>query len=206
VIVVIGSLMGRRDQAGHIKPAGFAAALAVAAVRSGSPVQVVARVGDDAVGDEVILGLAVERIGHVATLRDAGRETAVIVDETDESIDAEPHSTDSGERAGPILDAPDVDLALRYLSDYRVIVVLHPADAGVVREAASAATWAGAHLVVVVAHEAPVDVGSMPDSALVVLAQPDAENLAERIGVYAATVESGGDPDTAYAVLTATTT
>lgn len=205
MIVVIGSLMGRRDEAGHIKPAGFAAEIAVAAVRSGSPVQVVARVGEDAVGDEVILGLAADRIGHVATLRDAGRETAVIDDAMDETIDGEPDATDSDERAAGILDGPDVDLALRYLSDYRVIVIVHPADAGVVREAASAATWAGAHLVVVVAQDAPIAAGSMPNDALVVLAQPNAEGLAARLGVYAASVDSGSDPDTAYAVLTATT-
>ncbi|HSL77328.1 MAG TPA: hypothetical protein VK867_10295, partial [Candidatus Limnocylindrales bacterium] len=201
MIVVIGNLLGRPDEAGHVKPAGFAAAVAVAGVRAGSKVQVVARVGEDAAGDGVMLGLAADGVGHVATLRDAGHETPVMADDVDETVEEGPEPFDAGELGGPTLEAADVGLALRYLTDYRVIVVAHAADAGVVREAASAAMWAGAHLVVVDTNEADLEPASLPDGALVLAAQPDAEGLAARLGLYAATVDSGGDADTAYAVL-----
>ena len=47
----------------------------------------------------------------------------------------------------PSLDPADVGLALRYLSDYRVIVLIHPTGQEMVAEASAAAGWAGAHLV-----------------------------------------------------------
>ena len=42
----------------------------------------------------------------------------------------------------------------------------------------------------------------MPNDAIVIAAEPDAEAVAGRVGRYAAVIDGGGDPDTAYAVLT----
>lgn len=204
MIVVIGTLIGRLDEAGDVQPAGFVASLATSAAKAGSRVQVVAKVGDDPAGDAVLLGLAAAGVGHVATLRDAGRATTVLRDEADDP-DGDHEPRDRVDPGGPTLDAADVGLALRYLSDYRVIVVAHGLEPGVVSEAVSATTWSGAHLVIVGCEERAVD-GTTPEAALMVIADPDAEGLADRLGLYASGVDSGQDPDTAYAVLTEATT
>jgi hypothetical protein len=44
--------------------------------------------------------------------------------------------------------------------------------------------------------------GALPDSALIVAAEPDSGAIAERLGAYAAAIDTGREPDTAYAVLT----
>ena len=201
MIVVIGSLIGRLDDAGDVHPGGFVATLATSAASDGASVQVVARVGDDAAGDAVLLGLAAAGVGHVAALRDASRGTPV-------TSPADDNPAEDGERTlppGPPLDAADVNLALRYLSDYRVIVVAHAPDAGVLAEAVSASSWAGAHLVVVSTAKTTSAV-TMPDAGLVLSADPEADAVAARLGRYAAAVDAGSDPDTAYAVLTGATT
>ena len=201
MIVVIGNLIGRVDEAGEVQPAGFVATLATSAAKAGSSVQVVAKIGDDPAGDAVLLGLAAAGVGHVATLRDAGRSTPVS-GETD-GEDPAGHTASTSFAGDPMLEAADVSLALRYLTDYRVIVVAHAFAAAVLAEAASAATWAAAHLVVVSADEA-IDT-SIPHDALVISADLDADGLATRLGLYAATVDAGERPDTAYAVLTEAT-
>ena len=201
MIVVIGTLVGRLDAEGTIEHAGFAAALASAAAAKGADVQVVARIGDDDVGDKVLLGLAAERVGHVATLRDAGRRTALIRDDEDENPGAEAAPRDAVLGDGPTLEAADVGLAMRYLSDYRVIVLAHTADPALIGEAATAAGWAGAHLVVVTSPSESLDM-TLPGDALVLSAGPDADGLAVRLGRYAAAIDAGESADTAYAVLT----
>jgi sugar/nucleoside kinase (ribokinase family) len=203
VIVVIGRVLGRSDGTATV-PAGFAAAVAATAATQGSRVELVTRVGDDDVGDAVLIGLARAGVGHVATLRDAGRRTPLRVaeDETQTPIDDDGEAlADRESEVAPVLDAADAGLALRYLADYRVIVLAHLLDPDLIGEVVSAARWAGAHLVIV----APPDVTSaetLVDSALVVAAEPDAEAIAARLGIYAAAIDAGREPDTAYAVLT----
>ncbi|MEJ7697521.1 MAG: hypothetical protein WKF78_13100 [Candidatus Limnocylindrales bacterium] len=51
------------------------ALVAVAAVRGGARVELISKIGDDAIGDELSLALAGAGIGHVATLRDAAHAT-----------------------------------------------------------------------------------------------------------------------------------
>ena len=97
-----------------------------------------------------------------------------------------------------------MELALRYLSDYRVIVVAHPGDPGIIGEVVAAAGYAGAQLAVI------TDPGSepsedLPPGALHLEARRDADGTAARLGRYAAAVDAGEDLDTAYAVLTAAT-
>ena len=203
MIVVIGNLVGRLDDAGDVQPAGFVAVLSVSAAKAGSSVQVVAKVADDSAGDAVLLGLAAAGVAHVATLRDASSSTAMFR-ESEETLGDGDEPAVRVDRDGLTLDAADVGLALRYLSDYRVLVVAHDSNGGVIAEAALAATWAGAHLIVVSAEQGTVDV-SVPSAAFVLEAAPDAEGLAAALGKYAAMVDSGKDPDTAFAVLTGAT-
>jgi hypothetical protein len=172
----------------------------MAAAASGARVELVARIGDDPTGDAVLLSIAAAGVGHVATLRDPARATPVEAPDPeptdlDEEV-AEPAADDPG---GPTLDGGDVGLALRYLADYRVIVVAHPSPA-VLAEAMAAAGWAGAHLVVIVdpATDAapPAD---LPADALVLAVDGGATALGEAIGRYAAAVDGGTAPADAFA-------
>jgi sugar/nucleoside kinase (ribokinase family) len=206
VIVVIGRVLGRSDGAETV-PAGFAAVVASMAATQGSRVELVTRVGDDDVGDAVLIGLARAGVGHVATLRDAGRRTPLRPAEgeaqspIDDDGDAE---ADRESDVAPVLDAADAGLALRYLADYRVIVLAHMLDPDLIGEVVSAARWAGAHLVIVTPPDF-TSAASLPDSALVVAAEVDAEAIASRLGAYASAIDAGHEPDTAYAVLTGAT-
>lgn len=202
MIVVVGDVMGRAGASGGMEPAGFAATAASAAAAAGARVELVTRLGEDEAGDAVILGLARAGIGHVATLRDAGRGTPVISSPDDEAgadLDDDGASSVAQPPTGPTLEAADVALALRYLSDYRVIVVSHPSDDGVLAEAVAAAGWSSAYLVVITSAEVETPV---PAEAIAVAAEPGAEAVAERVGRYAASIDSGGDLDAAYAALT----
>lgn len=209
MIVVIGAVAGRRRGSDGIDPAGPAAGVAMAAAAAGGTVEIVTRVGDDAPGDSVVLALARSGVQHVATIRDAGRRTPVLPDDTDP---VDPTADGSAAAAvaaaaaqAPSLDPADVGLALRYLSDYRVIVLLLPSDPGILHEASAAAGWAGAHLVVVMAPGSdPVE--GVPDGTLALMADHDAEGVAALLGRYAAAVDRGEDAAAAYAELTGTPT
>jgi hypothetical protein len=204
VIVVIGDVAGRADESGEIGAAGFAATGAAAAAAAGSKVELVTRLGEDRTGDAVILALARAGVGHVATLRDPGRATRLMSSTPDEEQtdpDGDPRRPTVESPPGPALEPADVGLALRYLSDYRVIVVAHPTDRGVLGEAVDAAGWSGAHLVVVTSPELDLDV-ALPRDALAMTADPGADGVGSRVGRYAAAIDSGAERDTAYAALT----
>jgi len=214
VLVVIGStyLLGEGPTA---TPDGLTGRVAVTAARAGSTVELIDKIGDDPVGDALLVALARAGVGHVAVLRDAVHPTSQrTLDET--SLDAlvdpaqDPDPTDGwwlvGPGGGPSLEPADVGLALRYLTDYRVIVAVHPSEA-VLTEAVTATDWAGAHLVVVVAPGSPAP-ATVPAASLVLEddgAETDegSSSLGTRLGEYAAAVDQGAAPATAYAALTA---
>jgi hypothetical protein len=201
VIVVIGEVVGQETDDPRVDAVGLAASVARAAAAEGADVEVVARLGDDPTGDAVLLALARTGVGHVATIRDAGSRTPIrsIDEPVDPADDGKPDGA-AHAVSGPMLDAADVGLALRYLTDYRVIVVLHPGDPGIVREAADAAGWAAAHLVVAVPPGSePVD--GLPDGTLTITADREAEGVAALLGRYAAAVDRGEEPAAAYAAL-----
>ena len=217
MIVVIGSSTLGGDGA-TATPDGLANHIASAAVAAGASVELVAKIGDDRAGDALLVALARARIGHVAVLRDAVHPTLrhpaiddVEVD-IEAAIDAEPDadaaaSVDTTDPINaPTLDAADVDLALRYLTEYRVLVVVHAAEA-VVATAVAAADWAASHLVVVTEPDQPASDGLLAGSlALAAADEPDGVNaLGTRLGQYAAAVDGGTDPATAYLGLTTTT-
>ena len=205
MIVVIGStwLRGAGPEA---VADGLTGMIVRSAATADTAVELITKVGDDPVGDALLLSLARDRVGHVAVLRDAVHRTAqrpatdpVSVVETDPNGDwiVTPSS-------GSGLDSADVGLALRYLTDYRVIVAVHPGP-GVVGEAAAAADWAGAHLIVITRPDEPVPDG-VPSAALVVAVADggdEVEAVGERLGRYAAAVDRGEDAAAAFAALTA---
>jgi hypothetical protein len=195
--------------------AGLAAAIAVAAAAAGSRVELIGKVGDDPPGDVVLLALARHFVGHVATLRDPARPTPVISDAEEQpdivvSDPAPPASTAlpvpaTSVEQGPVLEAADVGLALRYLPELAVIVTVL-ASPDVVDEAVAASGWAETALIVVVSPEAAAPEG-LPDAATVVAVADDDDlegGAGAAIGRYAAAIDQGEPGSEAYAELVAT--
>ena len=158
VIVVIGSPIGRLDD-DVLAAGGTASRVALAAARLGRTVQLVGKTGDDPTADGVVLDLARGGVGHVALLRDPARATpleTVAPDAIDEdAADGRPGSPgDAAARArpaGPALEAADVELGLRYLTDFAVVVLAEPAEPQtIVAVVADAARWGEARMILVV--------------------------------------------------------
>jgi hypothetical protein len=211
VIVVVGQLYYRETEAGPDLD-GLPARIALAAAAAGRPVQVVGKVGEDPAGDAVVLALARGGVGHVALLRDAGRGTpltraaddeALVPD--DEAPEASPAPATTGaEPAGspalvPALDAADVELALRYLTEFGVLVLAERCDPGVVRVASDAVAWAGASLIALVP-AGETDPAGLPADAIVFEAPDDDPDgvFAATVGAFAAALDEGDDPASAF--------
>ncbi len=222
MIVVIGAL-GLRGSVDEPEPDGLAPAIACAAAAAGARVELISKAGDDAPGDAVLLALARAGVGHVATLRDPSRLTPVRAqpdEPTDPAVDEPAQATSDAPDDGgsiaiaehapptdvrPTLDAADVSLALRYLTDFGVLVAVHPTTE-LLAEAVSAAGWAGARLVLVLEPDGDIPAG-VPADALIVAARADeAEGVGARIGRYAAALSRGDDAAAAYRDLTAAPT
>jgi hypothetical protein len=201
VIVVIGDVSAV-GSVGEARPGGLAAAVAHGAVAEGGRVELVTRVGDDPVGDALLLAIAAEGIGHVATLRDAARPTPITDQDLEPMDPAAPESdgtTPEVGSVGPELDGADVALALRYLPEYLVVVVAHPSP-DVLAEAGRAAAWASAHLVVLARPSDTTDAaGGLPEDSLVLVADGSATGVATTVGRYAAAVDAGSAPAVAFA-------
>ena len=208
MIVVIGSTCLLGDGADAV-PDGLAGRLALAAAEAGASVELIAKVGDDPAGDALLIALARAGVGHVAVLRDPVHPTVRRSEAGDVAVDVvaldETPSTHLAEpRPGPELDVDDVGLALRYLTEFGVVVAIHPTP-GIVSEVAAAATWGGAHLVVVTRAGDVVATG-IPAGSLVLEAADDGVNdssIGSRLGIYAAAVDGGVPPGDAYADLIA---
>lgn len=206
MIVVIGNPVHRASPTG-VTPDGLAARVALAASATGAAVQMVGKVGDDPAGDELMLALGRTGVGHVAMLRDPSRPTAVLPPQVEpEDVADEPvGATDGSPRiddGSPVLEVADVQLALRYLPDTRVMVAVH-ASPEILVEVAAAAGWSEAHLVAVLQPDTEAPAGLPADALVVAAADDEADGLASRIGQYAAAVDRGEDPARAFAVLTA---
>lgn len=94
--------------------------VAASAVTAGSRVQAVGVVAPDATGDAILIALADAGIEHAAILR----------------------------KSGLALDGGDLELALRYLPDTKVVVLVE-VDDDLLRAAADGASWSGARIVAV---------------------------------------------------------
>jgi hypothetical protein len=210
MIVVIGSpaaRLGERD----VRASGLVADVARAVVQSGAAAQIVGRVGDDPAGDAVLLDLAAAGIGHVAVLRAAGQPTAVrpepaIDDDVSPATALDEEPTDPATEPAPAaesglsIDSGDVDLALRYLPDYRVVVVAADLDHAAWATVTAAASWSGAHLIGLVgAGAAPPDLPA--DATLLERPADDADGtFADMVGRYAAAIDAGDEPAAAFAL------
>jgi hypothetical protein len=211
---MLGSTPGAVGDAG-----GLAAGIALAGAAAGAQVELVGRVGDDPAGDAVLLALARGGVGHIATLRDAGRATPVAAPDPPDadspetaSIAAlltakaasEPVRADRDEAAWPpgagLRQEPaDIALGLRYVRDFRALVVADPLDEPSAMVVADAAAFAGAALVVVVPHGQVIPGGLGP---AVLLEAPEADPdgaFAALVGRFAADLDRGADAAEALA-------
>jgi hypothetical protein len=200
----------------------MSATIAVAAAAAGAAVQIVGRVGEDAAGDQVLLSLAAAGVGHVAVLREPGRPTPAaaptegespspdgralgesMLDEAglanDDSPDGDTNAADAASPPGLSVDAADLELALRYVPDYRVLVVAADLDPAPLATVVSAAGWSGAHLIALLAHGAAPD--GLPTETTV-LERPDRDPdgaFASMVAGYAVALDRGDEPRSAFA-------
>ena len=173
MIVVVGRPVPHPTPAG-VLAGGPAAAAALAASAAGATVQLVARVADDPDGDAMLLHLAGAGVSHVATLRQPAAAGA------------------------PVLEAADLELALRYLSDVGVLVLASP-DPGLTSVAVEAAAWNHATLIVLLPHGADVPEGLPADATVLGSPADDPDGaFGSLVGAYAAALDRGQDAATAF--------
>jgi hypothetical protein len=208
MLVVVGSPAARNDPNG-IGAAGIASRVAKAAVEAGAAAQLVGRVGEDPTGEAVLLDLAAQGIGHVAVLRTPGAATPVVeagapAEASDlpltEALEEADHEDANrpGEADGLPLDPEDLELAMRYLPDYRVVVVAAALDPATLDAVVAAAAWAEAQLIVVADPETPTP--SLP-AEMTVLERPadDPDGVfAAMVGRFAAALDRGEDARSAF--------
>jgi hypothetical protein len=208
VIVVVGSPLVGVTDAG-LRAAGMAAGIARAAAAAGAEVQVVGKVGEDPGGEAVLIDLATALVGHVAILRDPSRPTPAALPAPHDDMplfeDAEGEPSADGDKAateaaqGLSLEPADIELALRYLPDYRVLVIAVPLPDASLKVALAAAGWNGAALVIVV--PAGSTQPATGDDATVIEAPADDPDdaFAGIVGAYAAAIDRGEEPAEAFA-------
>jgi hypothetical protein len=219
VIVVVGQPVYRppTDNAPGAA-AGPAVGVARAAVAAGALAQLIGKVGADKAGDALLLDLARAGIGHAAVLRDPGRPTAQSPTPTaaelgedpalSPPLDELPELADGSEvPAKPVddeprlgLDAADVDLGLRYLTGYGVIVTAEPLSDATMAIVAEAAAYGGAHLVVVTRSGTPGPVidRDVPSTLLEAPADDPDDQFAGLVGRYAAALDTGAAAEEAF--------
>jgi hypothetical protein len=207
VIVVVGSPLVGVTDAG-LRAAGMAAGIARAAAAAGAEVQVVGKVGEDSGGEAVLHDLATTLVGHVAILRDPSRPTpaALPAPQDDpplfEEADAEPATDGGGEIAttrGLSLEPADIELALRYLPDYRVLVIAEPLPDASLGVAFAAAGWNGAALVVIVPAGSTQPAAGDDATVIEAPANDSDDAFAGIVGAYAAAIDRGEEPAEAFA-------
>jgi hypothetical protein len=210
MIVVVGSPIGRLSD-GAISAAGTASLVALSAAGAGRTVQLVGRVGDDPTADGVVLDLARGGVGHVALLRDGTRATLLeppLPDDTDADgadadgdplIDAAGADESTSSADGPLLEAADVDLGLRYLTEFAVLVVAEPVDPATVVVVAEAASWGDARLILIVCAGERVPDGLPTDVVIFEAPAADPDGVfASLVGTFAAGLDGGTAPEAAF--------
>jgi hypothetical protein len=205
VIAVVGLLAWRAAE--PTGPAGRACEIALAAANRGRAVDLVGRVGDDPAGDALLMTLAHAGVGHAAVLRDPDRATHEVVPDVERVGEGDaPDVLGRPERPNthapaldPRLEVADVALGLRYLTSFGVLVVTDDVPAEVVAAALEAGEFSGAHLVLLVPPGRTVPAG-VPRDATVLAAPRDADDGAfgALVGAYAAGLDAGTDPATAF--------
>ncbi len=198
MIVVVGSPVHRAAIAdGRSGVVGTGPSIARGVLAAGGTVQLVGKVGSDAAGDATLLALARDGVGHAAMLRDPGRPTPVappVEPDDDPFAGAGPRST-AGPTVRPLpMDAEDLDLALRYLAAFAVLVMADEMDQASLAVAIEAARYAGASLLIVLPDG--VEALDLPSEAIVLAGPPTDEDgiFADTVGTCAAALERGLSP------------
>ena len=189
-------------------PAGRACGIALAAAGSGARVALMGRIGDDPAGDALLIALGRAGVGHAALLRDPARSTLIRrlpETEGDELFEA---ALRNGHRpaldvdeAGPRLEPADVELGLRYLGAFDVLVVDDNAPIDVIPACVEAAAFAGARLVVLIRSPDGAPDGLPEDTTVLVAPEEDGEAFPRLVGRYAAALDAGSEPEAAFAAV-----
>ncbi|CAN5465323.1 hypothetical protein BH20CHL6_BH20CHL6_13200 [soil metagenome] len=167
--------------------AGLAALVAVAAAADGGQVELVGAVADDEDGDAVAVELGRAGVGHAALLRDPSAGT--------------PRVSRKGGDPGR-LDARDIELGLRYLADFAVLVIAEPLTVEGEQVALEAASYQGAAVIAIAPQGGTVS-GGLATGATVLEAPPDeTEAFPILVARFARAVESGKDVAGAFAEAT----
>ncbi len=205
MIVVVGRPAGRVND-GVITAAGAVSRVALAAAAAGRSVQLVGKIGDGPAADAIVLDLARHGVDHAALLRDPTWTTSIEQDPELEGgliLDDAPAVDRPVGSASDVpasrLDPADVELGLRYLTDFRVVVVAEASPIGVIVVAAEAARWNASRLILVTdpQGEIPAD---LPDDAIVLEApgsDPDGV-FADLVGTLAAGLDGSAEPGEAF--------
>ena len=99
----------------------------------------------------------------------------------------------------PTLEPADVELGLRYVPDFRVLVLAAPELPSLLAAAAEAAGFAGAHLIVIAPPRATL--GELPAASTVVTAARGEQGdggLAALVASYAVALDAGEDSARAW--------
>ena len=206
MIIVVGLPAYAGSPDGQGSAGGLAVDVAAEAVRRGATVELVGKGGDDGAGDAVVVALGRLGIGHAALLRDPVRPTPVLSVEVAAPDAAEADAADDSPAVTllprepekrPGLDAGDVALALRYVTEARVVVVADQLSDAALAATIEGVEFTGARLVALVpaGSQAP----AVPATATVLEAPPDDDGSFGRVvGEFAAALDSGLDPEVAF--------
>ena len=164
------AICGSLDPVGHRD--ALAVQIAARGASAGAAAQVIGIVPEGESGDRLLIALAAAGVGHAAVLRGAARA----------------------------LEAADVELALRYLPDIRVVVDA-AGPASLIPTLADGAAYAGATFILIGDRATASAQGDLPASAIVLEApshDPDG-TFAGFVGALAARLDAGAAPADAWA-------
>jgi len=170
VIVVVGQPFARRSPSGWVAD-GAAVGVAAAALEVGGRVELLGRIGDDPVGEALVLDLARRGIGHAAVIRSPGRPTPVLDDRPG-----------GGEPLG--LDAGDVELGLRYFVDLAAVAIVDRLPEAAVETAVQVTLAQDAALVVAVERGVPLPTSvleAVPNHVVLEAPRPDGRPAFDRL-------------------------
>ena len=156
--------------AGRAESPGVAIARRCAA--AGAPVQLVGIVPEGPDGDRLLLGLSAADVGHAAVLRAPARP----------------------------LEPADLDLALQYLPDIRVVVAVE-LESTLLDVVGRAATFAGAPMIALQAGARDEEAASQAAPTAIVLQAPREDpdgTFAGFVGAFAARLDRGENPADAW--------
>lgn len=191
MIVIVG--LPRLSRSEPPAASGLAVSIARRVAAAGAGVQLMGKLGDDPEGDLALLDLAAAGVAHPAILRDPVRRTPV-------------GSARTAPEAGPAptLEPADLQLGLRYVPDFRVLILAAPEVPGLLAPAADAASFAGAHLIVIASSRTRVE--TLPERSTVLTAPRGAAGesaLAALVATYAVALDAGEDSTVAWRTATA---